>query len=322
MHKIQIYPANIQYQASSETTLLNAALANKCTLEHSCRKGSCGVCVAEILSGLVKDEHGDMVNSGSILTCQSFAHSDTTLKANYFTELTDIECVTAPCKISKLTFMTDDIIALTLRLPPTTKFDYLPGQYIDLISANKRRSYSIANAPTDSKTIELHIRLLEDGDFSRLLKNATLNQLMHIEGPKGTFFVREAPNPIIFLAGGTGFAPIKAMVEGLLASKSQRDIYIYWGMPQSKSFYSDIAKSWEIESHRLHYVPVLSSEDSTWTGRKGFVHQAVLDDFKDLSPFHVYACGQPLMIKAARDTFVAKGLDKMHFYSDVFVASR
>ena len=321
-YNIHIYPASIQYQASSETTLLNAALANKCNLQHSCRKGSCGVCVAEILSGLVKNEHGAMVRSGLVLTCQSYAHSDTTLKANYFAELTDIACVTTPCKISKLSFMTEDIIALTLRLPPTTKFNYLPGQYIDLISAGKRRSYSIANALTDSKTIELHIRLLADGEFSQLLKNATLNQLMHIDGPKGTFFVREAPNPIIFLAGGTGFAPIKAMVESLLASKSSRDIYIYWGMSESKSFYSDIAKTWEMESHHIHYLPVLSSEDRTWTGRRGFVHQAVLHDFHDLSPFHVYACGQQLMIQAARDTFVANGLDKTHFYSDIFVASK
>lgn len=222
--KVDIKPANIQYQSTLGTTLLDSALANKLALQYSCKKGSCGTCSADVLAGLVKNEHGEIVSSGAVLTCTSYAESDVTLQANYYAELADIDCLTLPCKVSAQDYVTNDIIVLTLRLPPTHKFKYLPGQYIDLITGDKRRSYSIANAQSTSSGLELHIRLLPDGEFSQVLKEATINQLMRIEGPKGTFFVRNAENPIIFLAGGTGFAPVKAMIEGLLASQSQRDI--------------------------------------------------------------------------------------------------
>ncbi len=321
-YEVTIKPANIHYQASADISLLDAALANKFPLQYSCKKASCGICVADVVNGWIKNEHGEVVNSGAVLTCSSYAQSDVILKANYYPELATIECLTVPCKIATQHFVTDDIVVITLRLPPTTTFRYLPGQYIDLIHDDTRRSYSIANAQSTMAGIELHIRLLQDGEFSQILKQSALNQLMRIEGPKGTFFIRNADNPIIFLAGGTGFAPVKAMVESLLASQSRRDIYIYWGMPHSTSLYTGIAKSWEIEFNHLHYVPVISSEDTNWQGRIGFVHQAVLDDFSDLSEYHVYACGSPLMINAAKSAFIAKGLNEAHFYSDAFVPSK
>lgn len=322
MYEINIKPADIYYQSSVDTTLLDAALTNKLSLQYSCKKGTCGTCSADVLSGLVKNEDGRLVTSGAVLTCSSYAQSDVTLNATYYPELANIECMTLPCKISKLNFVTDDIVVLTFRLPPTTTFNYLPGQYIDLIHGGIRRSYSIANAPSASKDIELHVRLLHDGEFSQVIKHSTLNQLMRMEGPKGTFFVREAESPIIFLAGGTGFAPVKAMVEGLIANDSKREIYIYWGMPHSSSLYTDIASSWASEYEHIHYVPVISSDDNHWSGRRGFVHQAVLEDFQDLSKYHVYACGSPLMINAAQEAFLDNNLCKTHFYSDAFVPSK
>lgn len=322
MYEINIKPANIHYPSAVDSTLLDAALANKLSLQYSCKKGTCGTCSADVLSGLVKNENGDIVTSGAVLTCSSYAQSDVTLNATYYPELANIECLTVPCKISTKTCVTDDIVILTFRLPPTTPFTYLPGQYIDLIHGGIRRSYSIANAQTSSKDIELHIRLLDDGEFSQVIKHSTFNQLMRLEGPKGTFFVREAEAPIIFLAGGTGFAPVKAMVEGLLAQQSKREIHIYWGMPHSSSLYTDIATTWANEVESIHYVPVISADDNSWSGRRGFVHQAVLDDFIDLSHYHVYACGSPLMIDAAKESFVQQHLSEAHFYSDAFVPSK
>lgn len=320
-YTIEIQPANIHYSASSEITLLDAALANQLSLQHSCKKGTCGTCSATVLSGTIKNECGETVHTGTVLTCQSYALSDAVLTATYYPELANIACKTLPCKIDQQSFLADDILILTLRLPPTTTFHYLPGQYIDLIAGDIRRSYSIANASVSGKNIELHVRLLSDGAFSHILKQSTLNQLLRLEGPKGTFFVRDATNPIVFLAGGTGFAPVKAMVEGLLAHQSTRPIYIYWGMPCASSLYTDIAKSWANEYPHVHYVPVISSEDAQWTGRRGWVHQAVIDDFLDLNQYHVYACGSPAMIHAANHAFVKKGLDAAHFYSDAFVPS-
>jgi CDP-4-dehydro-6-deoxyglucose reductase, E3 len=321
-YKIKINPANIEYQATTDVTLLSAALTNQLSLQHSCKKGSCGVCSADVLAGLVKNECGDLVSSGTVLTCCSYAQSDVTLNANYYAELDGIECLTVPCKITSYHVVTEDIIVLTLRLPPTTAFKYLPGQYIDLIQGGVRRSYSIANAQSNSSGIELHIKLLQNGEFSHILRQSTINQLMRIEGPKGTFFVRDASNPIVFLAGGTGFAPVKAMVEGLLANHSRREIYIYWGMPHSSSLYSDVAKIWSTKFDNVHYIPVISSEDLDWRGRIGFVHQAVVDDFSHLGDYHVYACGASQMITAARAAFMAKGLEEKHFYSDTFVPSK
>lgn len=320
-YRINIQPANIHYLAVSDVTLLDAALASKVSLQHSCKSGTCGTCVATVMSGTITNERGELVTDGNVLTCQSYAGSDAVLHATYFSELADIPCITLPCKIDQQQFLADDILILTLRIPPTTSFHYLPGQYISLISGSVRRSYSIANAQVSDNVITLHIRLLPDGIFSQVLKNSTLNQLMRLEGPKGTFFVRDAPNPIIFLAGGTGFAPVQAMVEGLLAIHSTRQIYIYWGMPVSSSLYTNVAQSWVGAYDNVQYVPVISSADEKWAGRRGWVHQAVMDDFAHLNDFHVYACGSTAMVEAAKMAFATKGLDADYFYSDVFLPS-
>jgi CDP-4-dehydro-6-deoxyglucose reductase, E3 len=320
-HTITLMPADVQYTALATDTLLDAALTQNYPLQYSCKKGTCGTCVATVLEGVVMNEHGALIQSGSVLTCSAHAHSDVMLQANYYPELAHITSLTLPCKITDKTWVTEDIVILNLRTPPNTPFHYLPGQYIDLIHGTVRRSYSIANAQSTSSGIELHIRLLKDGEFSHIIKNSTLNQLMRIEGPKGTFFVRDSTHPIIFLAGGTGFAPVKAMVEHLLAMESSREIAIYWGMPYAKAFYTDIAQSWA-DAHQIHYVPVVSEHDASWTGRTGFVHQAVVDDFQTLHNHHVYACGALVMIDAAKQSFQAKGLPDTHFFSDAFVPSK
>jgi len=321
-YQIEIQPAGVKYLTSSQNTLLDAALANKIFLEHSCKKGECGLCAANVLSGLVKNEQGTLVSSGNILTCCSYPQSDLTLKAGFCPELAHIECVTMPCKVMSYELVADDIAILTLRLPPSTSFHYLPGQYIDLIYKGIRRSYSVANIQETLTGIELHIRLLPDGEFSQSLLDVTAGQLMRLEGPKGTFFVRNATNPILFLAGGTGFAPIKAMVESLLTGEMKRELYIYWGMTHAKRFYTDLAKRWEEIHASVHYIPVVSSVDAEWLGRRGLVHHAVIEDFPDLKEYHVYACGSPLMIDEAKKTFISHGLAEDNFFADSFVSSK
>lgn len=322
-YEIEIQPARVKYKASVDDTLLSAALANKFCLEHSCRSGECGLCSATIVSGTVKNEFGDLVTEGNVLTCCSYPQSDITLLAKFLPELSDIECKTLPCKLVSKSLVNHDILILTLRFPPKTNFKYLAGQYIDLIYQGLRRSYSIANAQSSLEGLELHIRLIADGQFSQvLIRDCNENQLMRIEGPKGTFFVREATNPIIFLAGGTGFAPVKAMMENLLHNKVNREIYIYWGMAHSDGFYTKIADDWAREYSHISYVSVVSADDKCWQGRRGFVHQVVLDDFSDLSKYHVYACGSPLMISSAKDAFISRGLNSEHFYADIFVSSK
>lgn len=317
---VEVVPSKIQYPAAKESTLLDAALANGLFLQHSCKKGQCGVCVAEVLSGLVKNEHGMMVTCGEVLTCCSYAQSNATIKAQYYPQLAQIECKTMPCKVASIQNVADDIIILTLRLPPNAQLQYLAGQYIDLLYDGIRRSYSIANHDS-SQGVELHIRLLPNGELSQRLAKVAANQLMRLEGPKGTFFVRQSDHPLIFLAGGTGFAPVKAMVEKLLSEQDARQIYIYWGMSSANRLYTDIAERWASLYSQVTYVPVVSQPDEQWQGRKGLVHEAILQDFEDLAAYHVYACGSQPMLEIAETQLMQHGLIKEHFFKDAFVSS-
>ncbi|MGF1730486.1 FAD-binding oxidoreductase [Photobacterium kasasachensis] len=306
----------------SEQNLLEDAISQSIPLEHSCKTGQCGACVVEVLSGSVENEHGKVVTSGTVLSCQSKARTDVVLSASYYPELTGIKQQTVPCKVSSFDYKTEDIIVISFRMPPTANFDYLPGQYVDLSFKGVKRSYSIANAKQNNKELELHIRKVPNGQMSDLIfGNVVDNQLMRIEGPKGTFFVRDNPKPLILLAGGTGIAPVKAIVEDLANNDDPRDIYIYWGMPLAEGFYLDSLITLSKDKSNINYIPVLSG-DEDWDGRKGLVHKAVCEDFESLEKYDVYACGSPIMIDTAKHAFFEKGLLQDSFYSDAFTPSK
>jgi len=319
-YKIEIQPSGVHFQ--SDNNILDDALAQSVPLEHSCKTGACGACVAEIVSGEIENEKSEIVKSGLVLTCQSKALSNATLKAHYYPELVGQKQQTIPCKVAGFELVTDDILVIKFRFPPTAKFDYLPGQYIDLSFKGIKRSYSIANAKHDSAGLELHIRKVPNGQMSdALFSSIKHSQLMRIEGPKGTFFIRKNEQPLILLAGGTGIAPVKAMVEELINDQDKRDVYIYWGMNSANSFYLQQLFELSEKNAHIHYTPVLSG-GGDWGGRTGFVHQAVCDDFSSIQGFHVYACGSPLMINAAKAAFMDKGLSSEQFFSDAFTPTK
>ena len=318
--KIQIQPAGIHFQ--SEKNILDDAINQSIPLEHSCKTGDCGVCAAVVLSGKIENENGDMVTTGTVLTCQSKALSDATLQVLYHPELIGLKLQTLPCKVADFEYVTDDIMVIKFRFPPTAKFDYLPGQYVDLSFKGIKRSYSIANTKQVSFGLELHVRKVVNGQMSEaLFSEMKKGQLMRIEGPKGTFFIRKGEEPLILLAGGTGIAPIKAMVEELIANQDKRDIHIYWGMSSVDSFYLWELDELSVKNKQIHYTPVLSGGDE-WNGRTGFVHQAICDDFLSMQNFHVYACGSPVMINAAKAAFLNKGLPSNQFISDAFTPAK
>lgn len=329
-YNARIQPSGTEFSVNDDKTILESAIESGVYLEYSCMNGSCGTCKSKLIQGKLKNGSvnasvdglsGKDIQEGYILTCQAIADSDIELEAEFYPELSNIKKSVQPCKVEDLCFPDDDIVIIKLRLPPTAKFEYLPGQYIQLIVKGNRRSYSIANAHSSYQGIELHIRKVENGLFSDFLFNELkLDQLLRLEGPLGSFFVRENKAPIIFLAGGTGFAPVKAMVEDLISKQSRRDIYVYWGASKVPLFYSDLPEKWEREKSIVRYVAVLSADDD-WIGRKGLVHEAVLEDFNELKDFDVYACGSPAMIEIARTSFVLKGLKKSNFHSDAFVSS-
>lgn len=321
MYKVEIQPAGVSY--NSKTNLLDDALSSSLPLEHSCKTGDCGVCSAEVLSGSVENENGEIVTAGRILVCQSKATSDTTLQAQYYPELAQIKRQTLPCKISSIDYCLDDVVVLKLRFPPTAQFDYRPGQYIDLSYKGVKRSYSIANATSQSKEIELHIRKVPDGKMSKLIFGEIKeNQLMRIEGPKGTFFVRDSNRPLILMATGTGIAPIKAIVEDLVNRKDTRNVHIYWGMRYAEEIYCKALESFSREHKHIEFTPVLSRESSAGNFYEGYVQDAVLNRFSCLEGFDVYACGSLDMIEQSKRVFEKKQLPLQAFYSDAFTPAK
>jgi len=319
-YNIIVSPSGVKFK--SDDNLLNDAISQGVPLGHSCKTGACGVCRADVISGSVENEHGEIVSQGQVLTCQSSAHSDLVLKASYYPELIAIKQQMIPCKVTNVERIARDIIILRLRYPPSIKLQYLAGQHIDLIYKGVKRSYSIANALSDEKEIELHIRQVPNGEMSSLLfGDVKNNQLMRIEGPKGTFFVRSSDKPLILLATGTGIAPVKAIVEQLLLSRDLRDVHIYWGMRSADELYCKTLDDISSSNPHISFTQVLSRDDK-WSGKRRYIQDVVCERFDSLEKFEVYACGSIDMINSAWEKFKNKRLPSDRFHSDAFTPAK
>ena len=317
-----------KFTASASTSILEAGRAAGIVLEHSCRNGQCGVCKTQVLSGetsLLQPElslSGKELEGGYVLTCCRNAISDVQLDAEDLGSLASIGVQTLPCRINSLTLLAEDVLEVSLRTPPTSKLHYLPGQYLDIIAKNGvRRSYSIASAPREDGVINLQLRRVDGGELSHYWFNeARHNDLLRLEGPLGTFCLRDLPSKhLVFLATGTGIAPIRAMLEQIAAdpiSNPYEDIKVYWG----NRFSSDIYWEPDMKGLGFSFIPVVSREPD-WAGRRGHVQEAALGDIEDFSGAVVYACGSDLMIRAAREALIGAGLPRNQFYSDAFVQS-
>ena len=318
-----------QFPAEASETMLDAALRAGIVLEHSCKTGRCGSCKTQLHGGSsipLVDEIGLSQaerEAGWILTCARTATSDVQLDVEDLGDIQIYPAKTLPCRIQSLERLSQDVLRVILRLPPNQVLDYHPGQYIDVIGKDGlRRSYSAANAPTIDKSIELHIRQVPGGAMSRYwFEEARINDLLRLNGPLGTFFLRDiAGLDLVLLATGTGIAPIKAMLEGLATEPLERlprSISVYWGGRAPQDLYWNLAEA----GLALRYIPVLSRGDASWAGARGHVQQAVLQSGTTLEQAIVYACGSLVMIDSARAQLVAAGLNSCRFYSDAFVSS-
>jgi CDP-4-dehydro-6-deoxyglucose reductase len=327
-HRVQIKPSEHQFYVESEETVLDAALRQGVNLRYGCRNGACGACKGKLLSGEV---HYD--NEPSALTdedkeqnlelfCQAKPGSELTIEVEEIDLEHAIEIKSLPCRVQQMNRLADDVMQLFIKLPASERLQFLPGQYIDiLLEDGRHRSFSIANAPHNDEFLELHIRLVDGGLFTPKVFNSMQNKdLLRIEGPHGSFFFREdADRDLLLMAGGTGFAPIKGIVEHLLSEGFSRTVYLYWGVrTQADLYMNELASQWAEQNDNIQFTAVLSEEDNAWSGRTGFVHEAILADFDDLSPFDIYSCGPPAMIKAAEQSFQEKGMAKDRFYYDSF----
>jgi CDP-4-dehydro-6-deoxyglucose reductase len=262
---------------------------------------------------------------GKALFCQAKPLSDLVLEARTVGAAKDIQIKKLPCRVQKMEKLADDVMALHLKLPANEKLVFLAGQYIEfLLKDGGRRSFSMANAPHDAELIQLHVRHVAGGQFTDHVFNKMKERdILRCEGPMGTFFLREeSDKPIVFVASGTGFAPIKAIIEHMLHIGIGRPATLYWGGRRPKDLYmNDLAAAWAAEHSGFKYVPVISEAlpDDDWSGRTGFVHRAVMQDYPDLSGHQVYACGVPIMVDSAkRDFTIGCKLPEEEFYADSF----
>lgn len=334
--EISIVPSGKQFQADEKTNVLDAAIGAGIVLPYGCKNGACGSCKARIVSGeVVQHAHqpsaltSQEVAQGMALLCCASPRSDLTVEARVVEAVGDIAVRRMPCRVRAIDRVAPDVVRVELQLPATERFQYLAGQYIDLLLRDgSRRSYSMARAPSGADSVELHIRHLPGGRFTDALFGAStpevkVRDILRLEGPLGTFFLREDnEKPIVLLASGTGFAPIKAIVEQIIAKGIRRPVTLYWGGRRPVDLYDDaLARQWEEQLPAFRYVPVVSDarDEDGWTGRTGFVHRAVLDDFSDLSGVQVYACGAPIVVDSARRDFVGqRGLPAEEFHADAF----
>ena len=303
-------------------------------LPYGCRNGACGSCKGRILEGSV--DYGAHQAStltdaekaqGLALFCVAKPLTDLVLEVRELRRAGDLQVRKLPCRIESIDRPSADVAIVKLKLPASERLQFLAGQYIDfLLKDNHRRSFSLATAPHDDALLELHIRHVPGGLFTdQLFAQFKGREILRFEGPLGTFCLHEdSDKPIIFVAGGTGFAPIKAIIEHAIhhGIDEYRPLVLYWGVRAKADLYlPDLPEQWRARAHNFKYVPVLSEPDpdDRWKGRTGFVHQAVLDDYADLSGHQVYACGGPAMIEAARKSFTSgRGLDAAEFHADSF----
>jgi len=331
--QVTIKPSNHHFTVSGDETILDGALREGFNIAYGCRNGACGSCKGKLIEGHVDyGAHQESALSepekknGYALFCQARPLTDVVIECREISAIKDIQIRTLPCRVQKLQPLAPDVMMIHLQLPTSERLQFLAGQYIDVITkSGLRRSLSLANAPHDDAVLQLHLRNY-GGPFSQYVFNTLKEKdILRFEGPLGTFFLREdSDKPLILLASGTGFAPIKAIVEHAIHKTLKRPITLYWGCRVRADLYlNDLAENWA-RNHGIRYVPVLSDAlaDDHWQGRTGFVHRAVMEDFPNLSGCQVYACGSPIVIESALADFTEQcKLPPDDFFSDAFTPS-
>jgi CDP-4-dehydro-6-deoxyglucose reductase len=326
-----VQPSGHVFQVPEGETVLAAALNEGFHLPYGCRNGACGSCKGKVLAGEIdqgKYQHtalsDDERAAGYALFCVAKPLSDLVIEVKSIGAVKDIVVKKLPCRVHRLERVAEDVMIVHLKLPANERLQFLAGQYIEFILKDgTRRSFSMANAPHDDEFLQLHIRHVPGGSFTdHVFGTMKERDILRFEGPLGSFFLRESAKPILFVASGTGFAPIKAIVEDALKKGLERPMTLYWGARRPKDLYlHGLAHRWAAEHAGFNYVPVISDAlpEDAWQGRTGFVHRAVMQDLPDLSAHQVYACGVPIMVESARRDFTHEcKLPIDEFYADSF----
>jgi len=334
-HQVTIRNTGHGFPARNGSTILQSALDAGLVLPYGCRDGACGSCKGKLVDGSIdygryseKALTAQERAQGYALFCQAKPLSDVAIEAREVRKAGDIQVRKLPARVQKLERAADDAMIVYLKLPANERLMFLPGQYIDiLLKDGTRRSFSMANAPHDDEYVQLHVRHVPGGAFTDyVFQTMKERDILRLEGPFGTFFLREeSAKPIVLVASGTGFAPIKALIEAALRKGIPRPMTLYWGARRPKDLYLNaLPERWAAEHSGFKYVPVISDAlaEDRWDGRTGFVHRAVMEDLSDLSGHQVYACGVPIMVDSARRDFIQRcRLPENEFFADSFTTA-
>jgi len=331
--QLSILPSGRTFTVNEGEAMLSAGIRQGIGLPYGCKDGACGSCKCKKIEGTVihgphqsKALSDEEEANGYVLTCCGIPQSDVVLESRQVTEAGAFPIRKMPARVGAFQRASHDVMVIQLQLPANDPFVYHAGQYIEFIMRDgNRRSYSMANARHNGPGVELHIRHMPGGKFTdHVFSNMKEKEIQRVEGPFGSFYLREdSEKPMVLLASGTGFAPIKALIEHMQFKGITRPATLYWGGRRPEDLYmQDWVQEKMREMPNLQYVPVISNAmpQDAWAGRTGFVHKAVLEDFPDLSGYQVYACGAPIVIDSARlDYSELAGLPEDEFYADSFI---
>ncbi|MFC4249772.1 2Fe-2S iron-sulfur cluster-binding protein [Sinimarinibacterium flocculans] len=326
-HQVRLAGRTTAFDVADGETVLQAGLRNHLALPFGCQSGSCASCRVRKLEGEVAYAFeppalsAAEIEAGYILMCLAQARSDLVIDLHQPPQIESLRPRQLPCRVQSKTWLAHDVLGLSLKLPKNSDFTWLPGQYIDLLlDDGRRRSFSIANAPGRGM-LELHVRVAPGGRFAHWAAHEMPERaILRFEGPLGAFYLRdESTRPVVMVAGGTGIAPIHAMLEALTAGTHTRPVRLYWGVRAQRDLYiHERLLRWAREHDWLRYVPVLSDADDGWDGARGLVHEAALHDQPDLHDVEAYLSGPPVMVRAGKQAFAAAGLDADHLFYDSF----
>lgn len=330
-YSICVRPSGHTFRCEDDETILEAGLRQGFALPYGCRNGTCGSCRGRVLSGEI-DYGGELppglsedeARAGYALLCQAFAMDDMDIEVKEIGAAKDIRVRVLPVRVAERRRLAHDVMGLYLKLPASERLQFLAGQYIDvLLKDGRRRSFSLANAPHEDGLLELHVRHVPGGRFTDFVFNEMKDKaILRIEAPLGSFVLREdSPRPMLMVAGGTGFAPIKGLINHALSVADPRPIHLFWGVRARRDLYLDeVATRWAEDHAHVCYTPVLSAPrpEDAWSGERGYVHDAVLRHYPELAGFDVYMSGPPPMIDAAKAAFAAHGLPPDQLYYDSF----
>lgn len=317
---IRVANTDIAFPCDADTTILEAARIAGYEMPYSCQRGACASC-----RGLVRSGEIDTPYPGDLYTlfCQARPRSDLEIVPREIRRIDPNAKSTIDARVLRVTVAADDVRIVQLRFPPGVRVKFKAGQYLDVILPDgARRSFSMANAPQQSDIAVLHVRVLPGGRFAEeVLPGLAAGSQLRVELPTGDFWLRESAKPAVFVASGTGFAPIKSILEDAFRKKDAREMVLYWGARREKDLYhADLPAKWAGLHAQFRFVPVLSEPGEGWKGRTGFVHRAVIEDYPSLADCQVYACGVTAMIDAARrDLTLERGLPPDDFFCDAFV---